>query len=730
MTRTLCAANLLGQADRLSIPSIRFALRLALASKCNCADVINADERLFELVGPVLIWSAQDMDELWKRFDLASKTSQASENRGPLEFCELLLANERKLWTVYRDFASDRWQRDPKEIQRVFSETLAALECEVTLALGRHPNLTHAAELYELDATEVSILECALTAHQWPSFREFLRCFPMPSTDSVWTGFAAMVQCSEVRLRDLLDTKGRLSISRLIGLDIAPEHLHEFLKLGPVATGLFSRGKTSKQGLVAEFLEPVGGPQLGLNDFAHLTTEIEWVVQCLQAAVHKREHGVNILIMGPTGCGKSELARVLIAKSGIPGLEITADMGNLGPDTDLELRLERLGWAQRLLQTCPPAVLLFDELGDAVKNCIGQLKEKLDETRLPTIWIADGIEALSDSVLRRFAFHIDLGQASIATRKHIAATLTGDFGIETDRLDGIASDPAISPAQIQMAVRFAKLVGGGDAPARADVLLSALEAGQRIKGGVALSQMHSANTTGWDIDALNLEASAPLPRILAALHRTGSASMAFYGTPGTGKTSLATHIAQSLNKPLICKRVSDLSSRWLGETEKCIANMFREATAENAVLLLDEGDSFLRDRRLARASWEVTQVNELLQQMESFKGVFICATNLMDDIDSAALRRFTFKVKFLPLDDLRRRRMLARFALLNADADLPRPICDRLSALSELAPGDFATVRRQEVLIDERFSLEAWITELEREHALRNPTLKKRVGFV
>ncbi len=158
--------------------------------------------------------------------------------------------------------------------------------------------------------------------------------------------------------------------------------------------------------------------------------------------------------------------------------------------------------------------------------------------------------------------------------------------------------------------------------------------------------------------------------------------------------------------------------------------MFREATAENAVLLLDEGDSFLRDRRLARASWEVTQVNELLQQMESFKGVFICATNLMEDIDSAALRRFTFKVKFLPLDDPRRRRMLARFALSNADADLPRPICDRLSALSELAPGDFATVRRQEVLIDERFSLEAWITELEREHALRNPSLKRRVGFV
>lgn len=730
MTRTLCAANLLAQSDRLSIPSVRFALRLALACKSNCADVINADERLFELVGPALLWSARDINELWKNFDLSSKTSQAIKERGPLEFCESLLANERKLWTVYRDFASDRWQRDPKEVQRVFHESLAVLDCQDTSTLGLHPNLMHIAELYELDATEVSILECALTAHQWPSFRAFLQCFPMPSAGSVWKGFAAMMQCSEGQLRESLDAKGRLRLSELIGLDGAPDHMDGFLKLGAVAAGLFSLGEASKESLVAELLEPVVKPQLGISDFTHLTTQIEWVVQCLRAAVRKPEHGINILLLGPTGCGKTELARVIIAQSGVPGLEIHAGKRKVDPDTDIERRLERLGWAQRMLQTCPGAVLVFDGLSEAVKHCNGQLKEKLDETRLPTIWIGDGTEPLNDSVLRRFTFHIDVGQASVSTRKQVATNLTSGFPIEPDKLDGIASDPDISPAQIQMAVRFATLVGGEDAPARADVLLSALEAGQRIKGGTAFSQMHPANTSGWDIDALNLETSAPLPRILAALHRTGSASMAFYGTPGTGKTSLATHIAQSLNKPLISKRVSDLSSRWLGETEKCIANMFREATAENAVLLLDEGDSFLRDRRLARASWEVTQVNELLQQMESFKGVFICATNLMEDIDSAALRRFTFKVKFLPLDDPRRRRMLARFALSNADADLPRPICDRLSALSELAPGDFATVRRQEVLIDERFSLEAWITELEREHALRNPTLKKRVGFV
>ena len=78
--------------------------------------------------------------------------------------------------------------------------------------------------------------------------------------------------------------------------------------------------------------------------------------------------------------------------------------------------------------------------------------------------------------------------------------------------------------------------------------------------------------------------------------------------------------------------------------------MFREAATEKAVLLLDEADSFLADRKSARSSWEVTQVNEILQQMENFSGVFICATNLVTSLDAAALRRFTFKIKFLPLD--------------------------------------------------------------------------------
>jgi hypothetical protein len=118
-----------------------------------------------------------------------------------------------------------------------------------------------------------------------------------------------------------------------------------------------------------------------------------------------------------------------------------------------------------------------------------------------------------------------------------------------------------------------------------------------------------------------------------------------------------------MGQPLIVKQASDLVSKFVGETEQNMAAMFKEATEEKAVLLLDEADSFLLDRRGAQRSYEVTEVNEMLQQMERHDGVFICTTNLLDRIDQAALRRFTFKIRFKPLTPEQRERMFVTEAL-------------------------------------------------------------------
>ena len=175
----------------------------------------------------------------------------------------------------------------------------------------------------------------------------------------------------------------------------------------------------------------------------------------------------------------------------------------------------------------------------------------------------------------------------------------------------------------------------------------------------------------------------------------GSARLCLYGPPGTGKTAYARWLAQQLDLPLLVQRGSDLQSKWVGGTEKNIAAAFAQAQADRALLLIDEVDSFLQDRRHAQRHWEVSHVNEMLTQMESFDGIFIASTNLMDELDPAALRRFDLKVKFGYLQPAQAWQLLERCCAQLQLAPPQPQLQTRMAQLRQLTPGDFAAVLRQ-----------------------------------
>lgn len=108
----------------------------------------------------------------------------------------------------------------------------------------------------------------------------------------------------------------------------------------------------------------------------------------------------------------------------------------------------------------------------------------------------------------------------------------------------------------------------------------------------------------------------------------------------------ARHVADELGKPIIIKRASELLDKYLGETEKRMAAMFEQARDADALLLLDEADSFISDRAGAERKWEVTQTNEFLTQLECFDGLFFATTNHLEMLDGASFRRFSHKIRF------------------------------------------------------------------------------------
>lgn len=128
--------------------------------------------------------------------------------------------------------------------------------------------------------------------------------------------------------------------------------------------------------------------------------------------------------------------------------------------------------------------------------------------------------------------------------------------------------------------------------------------------------------------------------------KTKQYGLLLYGQSGSGKSYFAEWLAQELKLGFVKKRASDLQAKFVGETEQNIRNAFREAKAKKAILVFDEADSFLYDRKYSQREFEASSVNELLTQMEDHPYPFVMTTNLKDRIDNAAIRRFIFKIKF------------------------------------------------------------------------------------
>ena len=161
-----------------------------------------------------------------------------------------------------------------------------------------------------------------------------------------------------------------------------------------------------------------------------------------------------------------------------------------------------------------------------------------------------------------------------------------------------------------------------------------------------VKKQEKTSNTNYSIDLVN--ADMDMANLSEKIKQSGKMnfSLCLYGFPGTGKSAFCKHLCEVLGIEVLLKRASDLISPYVGETEKNIANAFAEAKSKKAMLIFDEADTFLQDRTTAVRGWEISQVNEMLTQMETAEYPFACTTNLLDTLDEASLRRFTFKIKF------------------------------------------------------------------------------------
>lgn len=481
-------------------------------------------------------------------------------------------------------------------------------------------------------------------------------------------------------------------------------------------------------------------------EWPHLQEKTDLLQGLLVRCLADKEAGVNILLYGAPGTGKTEYARHLIEKAGARGFQVY-DTDNEHNPASCEERLSSMSLSQ-IFAPAKESVLVLDEAEDIFQNDYNNPRREsharseqskswmnnlLESNRAPVIWISNKIGHIDPAYLRRFAYCLEFPTTPRGVRRNIARAHLAPVGCSTELMESVASSEQVSPALLASAARFVKLSGANasqvDAVAR-NMLSDHLKAmGQEMPAHVP------ARATRFDLNYLNVKGNVTPAHVLEGLKRLGRGTLLLGGPPGTGKTQLAAEIAQQLGRELVYKTAADINSKWYGESEGNVAKMFTECDASNEVLFLDEADTLLGAREPAGHRADKAVTAEFLRRVEAFEGIFVCATNHRADFDSALMRRFVFRMNFQPLSAEQRARLLFECALgWDPESDTKLPVLNalqsgRLSKLDQLTPGDFANVVKRVRTLQLQLSLDEWLDELQAEHEAKPNSARSAIGF-
>lgn len=481
----------------------------------------------------------------------------------------------------------------------------------------------------------------------------------------------------------------------------------------------------SKDELRQLLIGTLAQPTIPLNEYPFLGTTPAYLTKLLKNALKANEKGINILLYGQPGTGKTELAKSLAGALNKKLYTICEERDRC-KEPGRNDRLYALKLSDFILGNSQNLFLL-DEAEDIFRSNLLNpepmskvfMNRFLEENAHPILWTTNDIHCMDPAFLRRFTYIVEFKKPNVQIRQKIwQKTLQKNhLELADNEVHLLAQNYDIPPALIQSVAKSTKLAEG----TLTDIqnTLSAFEKalGQRY-------QKNTSNTHNFNASLLNTDTDMEnLANRLSQLGKTNF-SLCLYGAPGTGKSAYARYIAEKLNMEVVEKRASNLFGSHVGESEKNIAQAFEEAKQKKALLIFDEADSLLRDRTLAHYSWEISQVNEMLTWMEQHPYPFVCTTNLIDHLDKASLRRFTFKVKYNYLSP---EQIATAFEHFFGHKITPQ----NLAHLNCVSPGDFVVVKEKAQILDYMDNPQQLITMLQNEIALKDEkNVDRKIGFV
>lgn len=595
-------------------------------------------------------------------------------------------------------------------------------------------NVQRWVEMFHFNETETKLLTFIIMLNTHPILTRMTHLLGEFDDEGAYAVLSKLLKLSENDISQALHSRGTLNSTGILSIDRSDEYsLRSKIDLISRQFALqMTEEPITPLEVLKEHITPAPQTQLTLENFHHLSVLPSAAYLHLSKVFNDKTPGCNILIHGAAGTGKTEFTRVLAQKIGVELFEIAWADENDRP-YNRNNRMNALRMAQNIF-TNQQIMLMFDEVEDMFDRAQSDfnlnkawLNRMLENNPVPTVWICNNVDMIDPSAIRRFDMVIEMKSPPVNARADMIRNYTKDF-LSTPQIRSLAENEAIVPALLKQAHKITENAGSDWEKSK--------------KGELFQKLLHNTLKAQGHFKALNTRVRLPeiynpawinckqdLSVLANGIVNIGRGTLCLYGAPGTGKSAFASWLAEQAGKTLLYKRSSDLLSKYVGETEQLIAAAFEEAKENDAVLVFDEVDGFLQDRRQARQNWEITQVNEMLTQMEAFEGIFVASTNLMKNLDQAALRRFDFKIEF---DYLKPEQAWDAFQShcreLNLSGADDLLLKAELFRLKQLAIGDFAVTTKQGRIVP-LTDAAALLTALQRECSLKEGS-KGTLGFV
>ena len=538
-------------------------------------------------------------------------------------------------------------------------------------------------ELFGLDSAEVTILTVFARWGKFECWRELVRRAPISCSNLTPSAVAQLSGLAGNTVERKLVPGAPLFSSRLLHDDRDGEY-----SLSPLLRRLIRVHAETRDEMMRWLMpEPEQGGLLW-DDFEHLDP-----LRSIALKVLSSKEPVSILLFGQPGTGKTEFARTLATEAGSGAIfaGLSDDFGN---EPDRSERLDHLMILRAMCRHHRDRVIVVDEADDVLimserKGSSKQWINRLVEApQVSTIWIVNQRSRLDPAVLRRMTLAIGFDRPRLDVRERVAkrSAEAASVALSNTELRDIACLKA-PPAVVAAGLKAAHLANGG-----ADVAITAIHSVMRVLGQSCAPEAPGNSAYDPKLSRADTDLSRLAERLVATPDRGWSLLLS--GPSGTGKSAFARHLAEVMGLEIEERRCSDLMSPYVGETEQNIAEAFARAAERGALLLIDEVDSFLYRREAGQRSWEVSQVNEMLVQLEHLRTPFVATTNLADNLDPATQRRFTIRAVFNAMTPTQASQLFkARFGL---DWPVEWPVHHGQT------PGDFAVVAHRAKLLAER----------------------------